>query len=260
MIISEQWSISFTSRTWWLSTPVSVNNKYQSCDRIQTPGNWIGFTEISPPASNKDRTMAQVSNYPSLAISKKKKIKNGGLMVTELLQMRSQTVFWERKYWRAKKLYDSPGMPRLSSISHHNPAWLNLRMKFRANWEAPQGHRPVQANRLHVVASRKEWLLLDTEGPSDALITWVPQACFNPQPKLCSRCLTPKRTLHKAHWEQAHQLFPSVHYTQPPCNPSVLLSRRSNLTFWCIIWADRWPEINCLRKHHDSTTTKCLTL
>lgn len=78
----------------------------------------------------------------------------------------------------------------------------------------------------------KERLLLDTEGPSDALITGVLHACFNPQPKLCSRCLTPKRTLHKAHWEQAHQLFPSVHYTQPPCNPSVLLSRDKDGQTW----------------------------
>lgn len=42
----------------------------------------------------------------------------------------------------AQKLYDSPRMPRLCSISHHNPAWLELGMKFRANWETERATEP----------------------------------------------------------------------------------------------------------------------
>lgn len=113
----------------------------------------------------------------------------------------------------AKKLYASPGMPRLCSNSHHNPTRLELRVKFRANWETQQSHPPVQANRLYAVARRKKKVMVgyrkairhpDHFSPTGMLLI--------PSPNFAHALFDSKRTLHKAHWEQAHWFLPSVYY------------------------------------------------
>lgn len=133
----------------------------------------------------------------------------------------------------AKKLYASPGMPRLCSNSHHNPTRLELRMKFRASWETQQSHPPVQANRLYAVARRKKkshgWIQKGYQTP------WSLQShrhAFNPQPKLCSRSVwlqtnTPQSPLGTSPPVLALCVLP-----QPTCNPSVLLSSDKDGQTW----------------------------
>lgn len=113
----------------------------------------------------------------------------------------------------AKMLYDSTGMPRLRSSSHHKPVWLELRMKFRANWETLDSHSPVQANKLYVVHRGKKKVMVehwkaisrpDHFSPTGMLLI--------PSPNFAHALFDSKRTLYKAHWEQAHQFFPSVYY------------------------------------------------
>lgn len=133
----------------------------------------------------------------------------------------------------AKKIYDRPGMPRLCSISHHNPAWLELRMKFRDNWETPQSHPPVQAKRPYVVARREKkshgWILKGHQTP------WSLQShrhAFNPQPKLCSRSVWLQTNTPQSPLGTSPPVLPLRALPQPTCNPSVLLSRDKNGQTW----------------------------
>lgn len=120
-----------------------------------------------------------------------------------------------------KKLYDSPGMPRLGSISHHNPAWLELRMKFRANMGDATGPSTSSSKQGCVLlpGEKKKKVMVghwrairrpDHFSPTGMLLI--------PSPNFAHALFDSKRTLHKAHWERAHQ---------------------SNLTFRRVIWADR---------------------
>lgn len=134
---------------------------------------------------------------------------------------------------RAKKLYDSPGMPRLCSISQHNPAWLELWMKFRANWETPQSHHQFkQTGGMLLPGGGKKshgWILKGHQTP------WSLQShrhAFNPQPKLCSRSVWLQTNTPQSPLGTSPPVLPLCTLPQPTCNPSVLLSRDKDGRTW----------------------------